>query len=277
MEKRLLDVAVISDLHLGTYASRSIEALTYLKSIDPQILILNGDIIDVWQFRKHYFPCSHMLLIKEIMNMMTNGTRVIYVTGNHDEMLRRYSDLYLGNFQLTDKLVIEIDNKLSWIFHGDVFDNTTKGAAKFWAKMGSHGYAVLLALNRTVNLFLKLIGHERVSLSKKIMAQVNKAIIKINDFETKVAEVAIEKKYDFVICGHIHQPQKRLITTKDGSVIYLNSGDWVEHLTALEYYANDWHIYYYDEINTKAVSEKEVVLPTNVTTDEIAFYLYSLF
>jgi UDP-2,3-diacylglucosamine pyrophosphatase LpxH len=277
MEKRLLDVAVISDLHLGTYACRSNEALAYLKSIDPQILILNGDIIDVWQFRKHYFPSSHMLLIKEIMNMLTNGTHVIYVTGNHDEMLRRYSDLNLGNFQLTDKLVIEIDNKLSWIFHGDVFDNTTKGTAKFWAKMGSHGYAILLGMNRTINSFLKLIGQERVSFSKKIMAHVNKAIIKINDFETTVAEIAIEKKYDFVICGHIHQPQKRLISTKNGSVTYLNSGDWVEHLSALEYYGNDWHIYYYNEINTKTIPEKEIVIPTRVTTDEIAFYLHSLF
>lgn len=193
MERRAVDVAIISDLHLGTYGSRAKEVLYYLKSIIPQILILNGDIIDIWQFSKRYFPSHHFAVIKEIMHMMTTGTRVIYITGNHDEMLRKYSDLQLGNFQLTDKLVIEINNKMTWIFHGDVFDNTTKGGAKFWAKMGSNGYAILLGFNRMINWCSKLIGRERVSLSKKIMQKVNKAIIKINDFETTAAELAIEK------------------------------------------------------------------------------------
>ena len=151
MQRRSLEIAVMSDLHLGTYGCRAKEIVTYLKSISPQILILNGDIIDIWQFTKHYFPPTHVAVIKEILNLMTSGTRVIYITGNHDEMLRRYSDLQLGQFQLTDKLVIEIDRKMTWIFHGDVFDNTTKGSAKFWAKMGSNGYAVLLGFNRFIN------------------------------------------------------------------------------------------------------------------------------
>jgi len=93
MNKRSIDVAILSDLHLGTYGCRAKEIVTYLKSISPQILILNGDVIDIWQFTKHYFPSTHVAVIKEILNLMTSGTRVIYVTGNHDEMLRRYSDL----------------------------------------------------------------------------------------------------------------------------------------------------------------------------------------
>ena len=277
MNKRCVDVAILSDLHLGTYGCRAKEIVTYLKSISPQILILNGDIIDIWQFTKHYFPPTHVAVIKEILNLMTSGTRVIYVTGNHDEMLRRYSDLQLGQFQLTDKLVIEIDRKMTWIFHGDVFDNTTKGSAKFWAKMGSNGYAVLLGFNRFINKLLKIFGREKVSLSKRVMQKVNESIIKIDEFETLVAELAIEKKYDYVICGHIHQPQKRVIANREGSVTYLNSGDWVEHLTSLEYYNNDWHIYKYEESKLKTINVKEMkTQATNVMTDQIAIYLHSL-
>ena len=277
MNKRCVDVAILSDLHLGTYGCRAKEIVTYLKSISPQILILNGDVIDIWQFTKHYFPSAHVAVIKEILNLMTSGTRVIYVTGNHDEMLRRYSDLELGQFQLTDKLVIEIDHKMTWVFHGDVFDNTTKGSAKFWAKMGSNGYAVLLGFNRFINKLLKLFGREKVSLSKKVMQTVNESIVKIDEFETLVGELAIEKKYDYVICGHIHQPKKRVITNQEGSVTYLNSGDWVEHLTSLEYYSNDWHIYKYDESKLKTINVKEMKRRvTDVMTDQIAIYLHSL-
>jgi UDP-2,3-diacylglucosamine pyrophosphatase LpxH len=277
MNRRCIDVAILSDLHLGTYGCRAKEIVTYLKSISPQILILNGDVIDIWQFTKHYFPSTHVAVIKEILNLMTSGTRVIYVTGNHDEMLRRYSDLQLGQFQLTDKLVIEIDHKMTWIFHGDVFDNTTKGSAKFWAKMGSNGYAVLLGFNRFINKLLKFFGREKVSLSKKVMEKVNESIIKIDEFETLVAELAIEKKYDYVICGHIHQPKKRVVVNKEGSVTYLNSGDWVEHLTSLEYYNNDWHIYKYEESKLKTINIKEMKRRvTDVMTDQIAIYLHSL-
>ena len=112
MQKRSVDVVVVSDLHLGTYACRAKEFVAYLKSISPRLLILNGDIIDGWQFSKHYFPTVHMAVIQEIFHLLSNGTRVIYITGNHDEILRRYSDIHLGNFQLTDKVVIEINGKM---------------------------------------------------------------------------------------------------------------------------------------------------------------------
>ena len=126
MERRPVDVVVMSDLHLGTYGCHATEIVNYLKSIHPQILVLNGDVIDIWQFNKRYFPVAHMQVFKEIMNLLSKGTRVIYITGNHDEVLRRYSDLEMGNFQLTDKVVMEINGKMTWIFHGDVFEATTK-------------------------------------------------------------------------------------------------------------------------------------------------------
>ena len=276
MEKRPLDVVVLSDVHLGTYGCKAKELVNYLKSISPNILILNGDIIDAWQFSKSYFPVSHMMVIKEIMQFITRGTRVFYITGNHDEMLRRYSDIHMGNFTLTDKLVLEIDNKMTWIFHGDVFDNTTKGGAKILAKLGSSGYGMLILLNRMINFVLQALGRERVSISKKVMAEVNKAVSKVNDFEQISAELAIEKKYDYVICGHIHQPQKRVVETSSGKVTYLNSGDWVEHLTALEYQQNEWSIYEYDEKQFPAKASKDKVAPTNVVTDNISFYINSL-
>jgi UDP-2,3-diacylglucosamine pyrophosphatase LpxH len=276
MERRPLDVTVISDVHLGTYGCRAKELVNYLKSIAPNILILNGDIIDGWQFSKRYFPSSHMMVIKEIMQFITNGTRVFYITGNHDEIMRRYSDLQIGNFTLTDKLVLEIDNKMTWIFHGDVFDNSTKGWAKILARLGSSGYGALILFNRFMNFLLRSIGRERISLSKSVMAGVNKAVSKINDFEQIAAELAIEKKYEYVICGHIHQPQKRIVETSEGKVIYLNSGDWVEHLTALEYHQNEWTIFEYDEKKFPASLEKEIKIPLSVITDNISFYINSL-
>jgi UDP-2,3-diacylglucosamine pyrophosphatase LpxH len=276
MERRSVDVVVLSDVHLGTYGCRAKELLTYLKSISPSILILNGDIIDAWQLSKHYFPASHIAVIREILTLMSKGTRVFYITGNHDEVLRRYVDIGLGNFTLTDKLVLEIDNKMTWIFHGDVFDHTTKGGAKMLAKLGSSGYAMLILLNRMINSFLALFGKERISLSKKVMESVNKAVKKINDFETTAAEIAIEKKYDYVICGHIHQPQVREVSNKDGSVTYLNSGDWIEHLTALEYCYNKWTIYQFDASQFETEIESDAKSEFNVITDEVSYYINSL-
>lgn len=273
MERRPLDVVVMSDLHLGTYGCHAREIVNYLKSIQPQILVLNGDVIDGWQFSKRYFPVAHMQVIKEIMSLLGKGTRVIYITGNHDEVLRRYSDIQIGNFQLTDKVVMEINGKMTWIFHGDVFDATTKGSAKILAKLGGHGYDLLIVLNRCINWFLKIAGREKMSFSKRVKNSVKKAVSWIGDFEQTAAELAIRKQYDYVICGHIHQPQKRVIETKDGSVTYLNSGDWVENLTSLEYSHNEWKIYQYDEKEyaKASVVEMERKLPVlNVVTDKVA-------
>jgi UDP-2,3-diacylglucosamine pyrophosphatase LpxH len=269
MQRRPLDVVVLSDIHLGTYGCRAKELLNYLRSIQPNILILNGDIIDGWQFNKRFFPSAHMQVIKEFMHFISSGTRVFYITGNHDEMLRRYTDLYVGNFTLTDKLVLEIDHRMVWIFHGDVFDNTTKGSARMIAKLGSSGYGLLILFNRLANSILAAFGQERISISKKIMLGVNKAVAKINDLEQIAIDLAIKKKHDFVICGHIHQPAKKTVETPEGKVVYLNSGDWVEHMTALEYTRNEWNIFRYDAKDFPYTSEPEVKSSVNVTAGGI--------
>lgn len=279
MNRRPVDVTVISDVHLGTFGCHAIELVNYLKSISPGILILNGDIIDGWQFSKRYFPAAHMQVIKEIMSLLSQGTRVIYITGNHDEMLRRYSDLEIGNFRLTDKMVIELNGKMTWIFHGDVFDNTTKGSAKMLAKLGGKGYDLLILINSFINYFLKLFGKEKMSFSKKVKNGVKKAVKWIGDFEQIAAELAIEKKYDYVICGHIHQPQHKVIKTNNGQVTYLNSGDWIENLTALEFSANTWNVYHYDPKEFTGIQNKNIekkIPQLNVVTDEVAMFISSL-
>ena len=280
MDKRKLDVVVLSDLHLGMFGCHAQEAVNYLKSISPKLLVLNGDIIDIWQFKKSYFPIAHMQVIKEIFSMLSNGTRVVYITGNHDEALRRYSDLQMGNLQLTDKLVLDLDGKKTWIFHGDVFDATTKGSAKIIAKLGGHGYDLLIMVNSAINFVLRFLGREKMSLSKRVKNSVKKAVSWIGNFEHTAAELAIEKGYDYVICGHIHQPQKRMITNDKGSVMYLNSGDWIENLTALEYNQGSWNIYEYQEQTYAAkivdIKKQNKKLPElNVLTNEVAYFLHS--
>lgn len=269
MEKRDVDVVVLSDVHLGTYGCHAAELLQYLQGIKPRLLILNGDIVDGWSFSKHYFPATHLAVIKEVLNMLSSGTRVYYITGNHDEFLRRYTDVELGNFQLCDKLVMEINGQMCWIFHGDVFDVTTKGSAKILAKLGGKGYDLLILINRLANWCLLKLGREKMSFSKQVKNGVKKAVSWIANFEQLAAELAIEKKYDYVICGHIHQPQKRLVTTPKGSVMYLNSGDWIENLSALEYRNNDWHIYTHEGIVTEKAKPKEGKPVPNVISNDV--------
>lgn len=281
MNRRHSDVVIISDVHLGTYGCHADELIQYLRSIQPKILILNGDIIDIWQFRKRYFPESHMQVIKEIFGLMSKGTEVVYITGNHDEALRRYSGLNMGNLKLTDKFVMDLDGNKTWVFHGDVFDATTKGSAKIIAKLGGHGYDLLILLNSAINWMLKSLGKEKMSFSKKVKNSVKKAVSWIGDFEQTAAELAIDKGYKNVICGHIHQPQIREVTTEKGSVTYMNSGDWIENLSALEYNNGKWSIYYHEDkkvfVEEALAYKKEKKIPLlNVLTDEVAFLLNSI-
>ncbi len=238
-------MAVISDVHLGTYGCHADELIAYLNSIQPKKLILNGDIIDIWQFSKRYFPASHLKVLKKIIGMASRGTEVHYITGNHDEMLRKFSDASMGNFKIANKLVLNLDGKKAWIFHGDVFDVSIQNA-KWLAKLGSYGYDILILTNSFINWCLAKMGRERYSLSKRIKSSVKGAIKHIHNFEKTAGDLAIENNYDYVVCGHIHQPKKERYENKNGSCIYLNSGDWVENLTALEYSFKRWRIYYYN-------------------------------
>lgn len=246
MRKRKLEVVVISDVHLGTFGCHAGELLSYLNSISPEKLILNGDIIDIWQFRKRYFPKTHLQVIKKIIDLSTKGTEVYYITGNHDEMLRKFSDVSMGNIHILDKLILNLDGKKAWIFHGDVFDVSIQHT-KWIAKLGGWGYDFLILLNRLINWMLIKMGKEKYSLSKQIKKSVKKAIKYIDDFEEVAADLAIVNGYKYVICGHIHQPQMLRKVNKNGTCLYLNSGDWIENLTALEYRNKRWDLYHFNE------------------------------
>src|ERR1035437_4159579 len=149
-KKREVELVAISDVHLGTYGCHAKELLQYLKSINPKKLILNGDIIDIWQFSKHYWPTSHMQVIKHITGLMAGGVEVYYVTGNHDEMLRRFVGFKMGSLKIVNKVVLKLDGRSAWVFHGDVFDVTMQHA-KWLTKLGAIGYDLLILINRAVN------------------------------------------------------------------------------------------------------------------------------
>ncbi len=250
MKKREVDVVVISDVHLGTYGCRAKELLKYLKSIKPKTLILNGDIIDIWQFSKRYWPESHMKILRKIMKFVVEGVQVHYLTGNHDELLRKFADMHLGTFHLQNKVVLELDGKKAWFFHGDVFDVTMQHS-KWLAKMGAVGYDSLILINSFVNWCLALFGKQKMSFSQKVKSKFKNAVKFINKFEQTAAELAIEKGYHYVVCGHIHHPEMTTIKTDEGEVVYLNSGDWVESLTALEYHHKEWKIVKYNPSDFK--------------------------
>ena len=263
MAKREVEIVVVSDVHLGTYGCHAKELLKYLKSIKPKTIILNGDIIDIWQFSKRYWPETHMKILRKIMKFVVEGVQVYYLTGNHDELLRKFADMHLGTFHLQNKLVLELDGKKAWFFHGDIFDVTMQHS-KWLAKLGAIGYDSLILINSFVNWCLALFGRQKMSFSQKIKAKFKDAVKFINQFEQTAAELAIEKGYHYVVCGHIHQPEIREIVTEEGRVTYLNSGDWVESLTALEYNHAAWSVVKYvandyceDEIESGLLSDSE--------------------
>ena len=249
--KRPVDIVVISDVHLGTFGCHAKELLKYLKSIQAKTIILNGDIIDMWQFKKRYWPKSHMKLIKYLIGLIAHGTRTYYITGNHDETLRKFQNTRLGSLEIVNNLTLRVNGEKIWFFHGDVFDVIMK-YSKWLAKLGAIGYDSLIYINVFINFISRKVFRQgKISLSKKIKENVKTAVNFINKFETTAARLAITKGYSRIVCGHIHHPEIRTINDEQGnSVIYMNSGDWIENLSALEYYNKEWHIYKYSEDKT---------------------------
>ena len=261
--KRKVDLVVLSDIHLGTYGCHAKEVLNYLNSIKPKQLVLNGDIFDIWQFRKRYFPKAHILIIKKLFSFAAKGTKIYYITGNHDEALRRFAGTKMGNIQIINKLILELDGKKAWFFHGDIFDATMKHA-KWVAKLGGWGYDLLIIINRVINFFLLKFGKDRYSLSKKIKNSVKSAVSFISNFEETATDLAIDNGFDYVICGHIHHPKIQMFNNRKGKTLYLNSGDWIENLSALEYHNELWRLYYWDKF---AQPEQEPLTPEELEED----------
>jgi UDP-2,3-diacylglucosamine pyrophosphatase LpxH len=243
--RRAVELVVISDSHLGSIGSRAKELYVYLKNINPEKIVLNGDIIDIWQFKKRYWDKYHTKVIKELLNFATNGVEVYYIAGNHDEAFRRFLDFKFEGFTISNKLILHLDGKKAWFFHGDVFDITMQ-YSRWITRLGGFSYDFLIYINSITNRLLKFFGREKRSFSKIIKNKVKAAVSYINKFEDTVSHIAIDNQFDYVICGHIHQPCHKKVVTKKGSVEYLNSGDWIENLTALEYHKKKWTIFNFD-------------------------------
>lgn len=253
--RRKVQVCIISDVHLGTYGCHAKELNQYLKSIDPDMLIINGDWLDIWNFGANYWPPEHTESLFIVLDLVRKGIPVYYLTGNHDDVMRRFSDYKLDTLELRDELFLELDGKTHWIFHGDIFDLSVNNKARWLAKLGGRSYDYLIRLNRVINFVREQMGKEKVMLSKNIKDSVKKVVKKkVSDFEEIAIERGIKHGYDYVICGHVHKPQLREVVTDKGSVMYLNSGDWVENLTALEYNDGEWTLfYYYNDLQFKDI------------------------
>ena len=243
--RREIDLLVLSDLHLGTYGCHADELLDYLLSIQPREVVLNGDIVDIWQFSKKHFPTSHLKVINQFLQWSSVGVTVHYITGNHDELFRKFSGMHMGGLQLKNKLFLELAGERTWFFHGDVFDVTMQHS-KWLTRLGAVGYDLLIWLNRSVNAVRMKLNFERISFSKRIKDRVKQAVAFINNFEQTVADIAGENHIRTAVCGHIHQPVIKTIPTSNGPVKYLNSGDWVENLTALEFHQGNWSLYHHN-------------------------------
>jgi UDP-2,3-diacylglucosamine pyrophosphatase LpxH len=222
----------ISDIHLGTRFSKAKILLNFLKNNECESLILVGDIIDGWSIkRKFIWPQEHSNVIQQILKKAKKGTKVTFITGNHDEFLRPFVPLLLGDsICITNELEYEALNKKKYyITHGDFFDSITM-TKKWLAILGDYGYDLLLHLNVVLNFFRKRLGIKKYwSLSKYVKDNVKSSVSFISDFELVLSNHAKNKGYDGIICGHIHKAEIKDID----KIEYLNCGDWVESCTAI--------------------------------------------
>lgn len=247
---------IISDLHLGIKSSKAKEVVKFLKNNTCEKLILNGDIIDGWQLKRSgQWKKKHTKFFKLVMKYVSKRkTEVIYLRGNHDDFLEELIPFKFGKLTLAHHHMHESNGKKYFVIHGDIFDSITTNL-KWLAKLGSVGYTFLLWINRHYNTYRAKKGLPYYSLSQSIKHKVKSAVSFIDDFENQLVEVARARHCDGIICGHIHQSANKLI--KD--IHYLNSGDWVESLTALaEDHEGNWQIIYYEDWLQRFKKEKAI-------------------
>ena len=246
-----------SDLHLGTKGCQANKILEFFKNSRSENLFLVGDIVDVWAMQKNfYWPQEHNDVIQKILRKARHGTKVFYIMGNHDEMFRKFIPMNFGDIHLINRVVHETNlGKKYLVVHGDAWDGVMKHA-KWLSKLGSIAYELLLKFNNLINFFRKLRGKEYWSLAKFLKYKVKNAVKYIGEYEKTVSEYAKRKKYDGIICGHIHHAEDQDF---DG-VNYLNCGDWVESCTALvENYDGTFEILYWDKLRKNyLISEKNL-------------------
>ena len=241
---RKLDISVISDVHLATLASKAKPLLQYLKSIQPQTLVLNGDIIDSWRFSRNYFPKAHLKVIRQLVKMIEKGVQIVYITGNHDDVFRKFNNTRLGNFSIVNQLELNQANQKVWIFHGDVFDHIIHHSP-WLAKFGAAAYGLLTVFNKMVNKVLRAFGGADMILYKSMKDRILKEKKVLTNFEKAIGRAALSKNVDLVICGHTHIPVDKTISSENGQIRYINCGDWVEHFSAAECLDGNWSLNYF--------------------------------
>ncbi|MEI6019632.1 MAG: UDP-2,3-diacylglucosamine diphosphatase [Bacteroidota bacterium] len=272
--KTFYKTIVLSDIHLGIKASKAKEVTLFLKHHKCETLILNGDIIDGWQLRKNgKWKKQHSNFFKLIIGLTSKQKcKIIYIRGNHDDFLEEIMPFKIGNFSIRKYYIHHGLEKKYFVTHGDIFDNVTT-KLKWIAKLGDVGYTFLLWLNRHYNTYREKRGLPYYSLSQVVKAKVKSAVSFISDYESELVKVAKARKCHGVICGHIHQPAIKNI----GGIEYLNSGDWVESLTALvEDTAGEWSIIHYtdwlkiheDEKIKKENSKLAEIIPDGITLEK---------
>lgn len=220
----------ISDVHLGCAHCKSKELLSFLRSIDPENLYLVGDIIDGWKMKnKLLWTDEYTMIFKRILGMVKSGTKVYYITGNHDEFLRKFSDNHFGHIEIVDEVIHEtISGKKLLVIHGDIFDQLTIQSPWLYY-IGDKAYSFSMWLNSIYNKIRTTFGFKYFSLSAILKKSVKKAVNFVNNFEHLVVKHTLEKDCTGVICGHIHTP----IIKKIENIDYYNCGDWVESCSAL--------------------------------------------
>ncbi len=248
MQSRLkVSTIVLSDIHIGSEHSKVKELVAFLKTIQCDKLILNGDILDGWKLKRNplgKWKTSYTKLIKVVMKKMErDNTQVIYVRGNHDDFLDKVIPLQFSQVSVVSDYIHESHGRKYYVTHGDIFDNITTNMV-WLAKLGDVGYTFLLWTNRMLNLWRQRSGKPYYSFSQSIKHKVKSAVSYISDFERELTQLAENRHLDGIICGHIHQPAN----THYGHIHYLNSGDWVESLSALiEYEDGEWDIFYFKD------------------------------
>lgn len=247
-ERKYYRTIVLSDIHLGTSHSKTDEVCHFLSNVDCSLLILNGDIIDGWHLKKsgmRKWQPYHTRFFKILMRMMERkNTQVVYVRGNHDDFLDGLAPLTFYNLSIVREYELESRRRRYFVTHGDIFDRVTT-QMKWLALLGDVGYTFLLSFNSFYNRWRARQGKPYYSLSQQVKQKVKSAVNYISDFEHTLAEFARARKYDGIICGHIHHPDN---TYYEG-VHYLNSGDWVETMSALtEDEDGNWNVLYYTDI-----------------------------
>ena len=255
---------ILSDIHLGIRNSRVKEVVAFLSAHKCDTLILNGDIIDGWQLKKSgEWKKKHTAFFRIIMKYMHKyNTKVIYLRGNHDDFLDEILPFSFGQFIIKRHHILHSGSKKYYVVHGDIFDSITTNL-KWLARLGDIGYTFLLWLHRHYNQYRLRRGMSYYSLSQVVKAKVKSAVSFISDYVEQLCEVAKANDCDGVICGHIHQAADKQIE----NIHYLNSGDWVETMSALvETQEGEWKILYY---NDWAAQQQPTATPKH---DELEMY-----